>query len=75
MAVSYKRLWKLLIDRDMMKKDIQKASGVSWGVMAKLSKNETVNMDSVIKICRALNCNIEDVMEILPDDEPVKMKQ
>ena len=68
MVVSYKKLWKLLIDKDMMKKDLQKASGVSWGVIAKLSKNETVNMDSLIKICRVLNCTVDDVMDILPID-------
>ena len=70
MAVSYKRLWKVLIDKDMIKKDLQKASGVSWGVIAKLSKNESVNIDSLVKICKALNCSVDDVMEILPDDEP-----
>ena len=69
MAVSYKRLWKVLIDKDMIKKDLQKASGVSWGVIAKLSKNESVNIDSLVKICKALNCSVDDVMEILPDDE------
>jgi DNA-binding Xre family transcriptional regulator len=72
MAVSYKKLWKLLIDKDMMKKDLQKAAGVSWGVISKLSKGETVNMDSLIKICRTLNCSVDDVMEILPNDEPAR---
>ena len=67
-SVSYKKLWKLLIDKDMMKKDLQKASGVSWGVIGKLWKNETVNMDSMIKICRALNCTVDDVIDILPID-------
>lgn len=69
MDVSYKKLWKLLIDRDMMKKDLQKVSGISWGVITKLSKNETVNMDSIVKICRALDCGVDDIMEILPDKE------
>ncbi|MCL2121235.1 MAG: helix-turn-helix transcriptional regulator [Clostridiales bacterium] len=69
MAVSYKKLWKLLIDKEMMKKDLQKASGVSWGVMAKLSKNETVNMESLIKVCRALECTVDDVMDILPEED------
>ena len=69
MPVSYKKLWKLLIDKDMMKKDLQKASGVSWGVIAKLSKNETVNMDSLIKICRALECSVDDILDILPTEE------
>lgn len=70
MGVSYKKLWKLLIDKDMMKKDLQKASGVSWGVIAKLSKNETVNMESLIKICKTLNCSVDDLMDILPNEEP-----
>ena len=69
MSVSYKKLWKLLIDKDMMKKDLQKASGVSWGVIGKLSKNETVNMDSMIKICRVLDCSLDDVVDILPIDD------
>ena len=69
MAVSYKRLWKVLIDKDMIKKDLQKASGVSWGVIAKLSKNESVNIDSIVKICKALDCSFDEVVEILPDDE------
>ena len=72
MSVSYKKLWKLLIDKDMMKKDLQKASGVSWGVISKLSKNETVNMESLIKICKTLSCSVDDVMEILLDNEPEK---
>jgi len=72
MDVSYKKLWKLLIDKDMMKKDLQKASGVSWGVIAKLSKNETVNMDSIIKICKSLKCSVDEVMDILPDEAPEK---
>ena len=70
-AVSYKRLWKILIDKDMKKKDLQKQSGVSWGVVSKLSKNETVNMESLIKICKLLNCTVDEVMEILPDEESV----
>jgi DNA-binding Xre family transcriptional regulator len=69
MSVSYKRLWKILIDKDMKKKDLQIQSGVSWGVISKLSKNETVNMESLIKICRLLNCTVDEVMEILPDKE------
>ena len=69
MSVSYKKLWKLLIDKDMMKKDLQKASGVSWGVISKLSKGETVNMESLIKICKTLSCSVDEVMDILPDDE------
>jgi DNA-binding Xre family transcriptional regulator len=68
MIVSYKKLWKILIDKDMKKQDLQKAANVSWGVVSKLSKGETVNMESLIKICKALNCSVDDVMDILPDE-------
>lgn len=64
MAVSYKKLWKILIDKEMKKQDLQKAAGISWGVVTKLSKNETVSMDVLIKICRALECDIGDILEL-----------
>lgn len=67
MAVSYKKLWKILIDKDMKKKDLQKAAGVSWASITKLSKNGTVSMDVLIKICKVLECDIGDVMELIPD--------
>jgi DNA-binding Xre family transcriptional regulator len=69
MAVSYKKLWKILIDKDMKKQDLQRTTGVSWGVVTKLSKGETVSMDVLIKICKVLDCDIGDVMEILPDEK------
>ena len=68
MAVSYKKLWKILIDKDMKKQDLQKSAGVSWGVITKLSKGETVSLDVLIKICRYLECDIGDIMELLPDE-------
>ena len=68
MAVSYKKLWKLLIDKDMKKKDLREAAGISTSTMAKLSKNENVNTDILVKICKALNCDIADIMEIVDDD-------
>lgn len=67
MAVSYKKLWKLLIDKDMKKKDLQSVAGISWSSVTKLSKGENVSMDVLIKICTALNCDVGDVMELLPD--------
>ncbi|MBE5917871.1 MAG: helix-turn-helix transcriptional regulator [Pseudobutyrivibrio ruminis] len=67
MAVSYKRLWKLLIDRDMKKKDLQAAAGISPSSIAKLSKNENVSMDVLIKVCTALNVGFEDIMELVSD--------
>ena len=69
MAVSYKKLWKLLIDKDMKKKDLREAAGISTSSMAKLGKNENVTTDVLVKICKALKCDISDIMEIEPDDK------
>ncbi|MDD4679624.1 MAG: helix-turn-helix transcriptional regulator [Clostridia bacterium] len=66
MTVSYKRLWKLLIDRDMKKKDLQAAAGISPSSISKLSKNKNVSMDVLIKVCSALGVNFEDIMELIP---------
>ena len=68
MEVSYKKLWKLLIDRDMKKKDLCAAAGVSHASMAKLGKNENVTTDVLVKICTALNCDIGDIMELVPEN-------
>ena len=67
MAVSYKKLWKLLIDRDMKKKDLCAAAGISHASMAKLGKNENVTTDVLVKICTALQCDIGDIMESTPE--------
>lgn len=64
MAISYKRLWKLLIDRDMKKKDLQKLARISSASITKLGKNENVNTEILEKICVALKCDISDIMEI-----------
>ena len=64
MAVSYKKLWKLLIDRDMKKKDLCEAAGISHASVAKLGKNENVTTDVLVKICTALKSDISDIMEI-----------
>jgi putative transcriptional regulator len=69
MAVSYKKLWKLLIDKDMKKKDLREAAGISTSSMAKLGKNENVTTDVLVKICKALKCDISDIMEIVDDNE------
>ena len=68
MAVSYKKLWKLLIDRDMKKKDLSLAAGISHASIAKLGKNENVTTDVLVKICTALDCGIDDIMEIVPNE-------
>ena len=65
MAVSYKKLWKLLIDLDMKKKDLQQAAGVSSALIAKLGRNENVSTDSLVKIFSALHCDIVDIMEVI----------
>ena len=64
MAISYKKLWKLLIDKDLKKKDLQKLAGVSSASITKLGKNENVNTDILEKICKALSCDIADIMEM-----------
>lgn len=66
MKPSYKKLWKLLIDRDMRKTDLQIESGVSWTAITKLSKGKNVSMDVLMRICSTLNCNIGDIMEFQP---------
>lgn len=67
MAISYKKLWKLLIDKDMRKKDLQIASGVSSATITKLGRNENVNTEILQKICIALQCDISDIMEMTID--------
>ncbi len=72
MAISYKKLWKLLIDKDMKKKDLQQAAGISSASVTKLSKSENVNTEILQKICIALNCDISDIMEMSPTDVDVQ---
>ncbi len=64
MAISYKKLWKLLIDRDMKKKDLQKLAGISSATITKLGKNENVSTEIIQKICIALECDVCDIMEM-----------
>ena len=63
MQVSYKKLWKLLIDRDMRKQDLKEKAGISKGTITKLGKNQNVSTETLAKICAALECNIEDIVE------------
>ena len=71
MRVSYKRLWKLLIDKDMKKKDLVKAAHISTYTINKLNRGDNVNTDTLVKICSALNCSIEDIMEVIPDSNDI----
>jgi putative transcriptional regulator len=68
-AVSYNKLWKLLIDRKMSKADLRKVSGVSPNTMTKLRRNEPVMLNVLDKICSTLGCNYGDVMDYIPDEE------
>ena len=68
MAISYKKLWKLLIDKDMKKKDLQKAAGISEASITKHGKNENVNTEIIEKICTALQCDVCDIMEMVDED-------
>lgn len=69
MAVSYKKLWKLLIDKDMKKKDLQLAVGVSSATITKMAKDELVSMEVLTRICAVFNCDIGDIMEMVPNKE------
>ena len=68
MRMSYNRLWKLLIDKDMKKSDLRQKAGVSASSLAKLNKGENVTTDVILRICKELNCNVEDIMEAIPTD-------
>ena len=72
MTISYKRLWKLLIDRDMKKKDLCAQAGISSASITKMGKNGHVTTEILLKICTALDCRIEDIMEIIPDPNNMK---
>lgn len=67
MAVSYNKLWKLLIDKNMKKKELGEAAGISNSLIAKLRKNENVTVDVLVRICSALDCQIDDIMELIPE--------
>ena len=75
MVISYKKLWKLLIDKDMKKKDLQKLAGISSASITKLGKNENVNTDILQKICSAMECDISDIMEMVLDKQEVTIKE
>ena len=70
MIVSHKGLWKLLIDKDMNKMDLKGKAGVSAASIAKLGKGENITTDVLLKICRALDCDISDIMEVVCEDLP-----
>ena len=69
MAASYKKLWKLLIDKDMKKEDLRKAAGITTTAKAKLGRNEDVKTSVLLKICNVLQCDISDIMEIVNQED------
>ena len=68
MVISYKKLWKLLIDRNMKRTELRIAAGISSSTLAKLGKNESVTTDVLVRICKTLNCDIGEIMEVVPDE-------
>lgn len=70
MIISYKKLWKLLIDKDLKKVDLKRMATLSSSTVAKLTKGENVSTAVLTKICTALNCDISDIMEMIPDSAP-----
>lgn len=69
MDVSYKKLFKLLIDKDLKKTEFAACAGISQNTMAKMSKGQHVSMDILVKICRYLDCSLDDIVDILPEKE------
>ena len=67
MAASYKKLWKLLIDRDLKKKDLQTLAGISNYTVSKLNRGDNITTDVLGKICKAMNCNVDDIMEFVDE--------
>jgi DNA-binding Xre family transcriptional regulator len=64
MKISYKRLWKLLIDKDMTRRDLRRMTGISTTAIAKMGKGENIHTDLLLRICKVLNCDLSDIMEI-----------
>ena len=69
MQLSYKKLWKMLIDQDMSKQDLREKAGISSASMAKLGKGENITTDVLLKICKTMNCKVEDIIETISDEE------
>lgn len=69
MAISYKPLWHLLVEKEMNKEDLKRAANITSNIVSRMSKNTYVNLDSIEKICIAMDCNIENVVEIIREDK------
>ena len=75
MHITYKKLFKLLIDRDMNRQDLKRICGLSSASVAKLGKGENVTTDTLVRICTGLECKLEDIMELVPDDVPSEVSE
>ena len=75
MAISYNKLWKLLIDKNMKKMDLRNAAGISTNALAKLGKNKNVSTGILEKICFALNCQVEDILDITDSEAGVQREE
>lgn len=69
MSISYNKLWKLLIDKDMTKTELRKKAGVTTNVIAKMGKHESIQLETLYKICKVLDCSIADISEVIDDGE------
>ena len=67
MRISYNKLWKMLIDKEMQKRDLQELAGISSASIAKLGKGENITTDILLKICKVLDCDLNDIMETKRD--------
>ena len=69
MAISYNKLWKLLIDKNMTKTELRKKAGLTTNVIANMGKNQSIQLESMYRICEVLNCTLDDISEVIPDEE------
>lgn len=75
MAVSYKKLFKLMIDKDIKKKDLKEKTGISYSTIWKLEAGENVQMSVLEKVCRAMDCSLDDIVELIPDETVLYSKK
>jgi len=73
MSISYNKLWKLIIDHNMNKTQLRMAAGLSTNVIAKLSKNDIVSMETLLRICKTLHCDVGDIVEVIEDSDQLRI--
>ena len=70
--VSYNKLWKMLIDKNLSKTELTRLAGISTNAMAKLGRNEDVRVKTLEKLCTSLDCKLDDIVEVIPEEKPKK---